>query len=51
MTINSDDQIWREVPESMNSAGNEGWMAKDGNFIYIYINGRWVRYVISTWIA
>jgi hypothetical protein len=48
--ITSPDQIWHDVPESMDSPGAEGWMARDNNFIYIYTNGRWLREAVSTWI-
>jgi hypothetical protein len=50
MTIDSNDDIWHPVPESMDSPGGEGWMAKDDNFIYIYTGGRWLRKPIAIWI-
>lgn len=35
--------IWHAAPENENSYGEEGWMAYDENYHYIYINGKWLR--------
>lgn len=39
--------IWHNPPTSENDYGQEGWMAYDGNFHYIYVNGKWKRQPIS----
>lgn len=35
--------IWQKPPTDENSYGEEGWMAYDENYHYIYINGKWLR--------
>lgn len=35
--------IWQKPPTDANSYGEEGWMAYDENYHYIYINGKWLR--------
>jgi hypothetical protein len=39
--------IWHDAPDSPNSPGQEGWMAYDGDYHYIYVGGRWRRQAIS----
>ena len=34
---------WHNVPTSPTDYGEEGWMAYDENFHYIYVKGRWLR--------
>lgn len=34
---------WHNVPTSPTDYGEEGWMAYDENFHYIYAKGRWLR--------
>ena len=41
--------LWQAVPNSPNSPGEEGWMAYDGNYHYIYIGGKWMRNSLSNW--
>ena len=40
---NSSGAIWHKPPTDENSYGEEGWMAYDDNYHYIYINGKWLR--------
>jgi hypothetical protein len=42
--------IWHDVPATPTSYGEEGWMAYDGDYHYIYVSGRWLRQDIATWI-
>jgi len=39
----NNDSIWHKAPENQDSYGEEGWMAYDDNYHYIYINGKWLR--------
>jgi hypothetical protein len=39
--------IWHDPPASPTSPGEEGWMAYDGDYHYIYVGGRWRRQSIS----
>lgn len=39
--------IWHDAPAAATSYGEEGWMAYDGNFHYIYANGSWRRQPIT----
>jgi hypothetical protein len=39
--------IWHPAPTSAADYGEEGWMAYDGNFHYIYANGSWRRQPIT----
>jgi hypothetical protein len=39
--------IWHDAPTSPNSPGQEGWMAYDGDYHYIYVGGRWRRQAIT----
>ena len=41
--------LWQAVPNSPNSPGEEGWMAYDGNYHYIYVGGKWMRNSFSSW--
>ncbi len=42
-TSTGTSNIWHTPPTSPNDYGQEGWMAYDDNFHYIYVNGRWLR--------
>jgi hypothetical protein len=42
-TSTGTSNIWHAPPTSPNDYGQEGWMAYDDNFHYIYVNGRWLR--------
>jgi len=37
------ETVWHNPPQSATDYGEEGWMAYDDNFHYIYINGKWLR--------
>jgi len=37
------NSLWHKAPENQDSYGEEGWMAYDDNYHYIYINGKWLR--------
>ncbi len=37
------ETIWHNPPQTANDYGEEGWMAYDDNFHYIYVNGKWLR--------
>jgi hypothetical protein len=39
--------IWHDAPTGPNSPGQEGWMAYDGDYHYIYVGGRWRRQAIA----
>ena len=39
--------IWHDPPEYANSYGEEGWMAYDGDYHYIYVGGKWRRQAIA----
>lgn len=39
--------IWHEPPTNPNDYGQEGWMAYDGDYHYIYVGGRWRRQSIA----
>lgn len=41
--------IWHTPPTSPTDYGEEGWMAYDGYYHYIYANGKWLRQSISEW--
>lgn len=41
--------IWHDPPANSNSYGEEGWMAYDGSYHYVYVNGSWKRHAISHW--
>ena len=42
--------IWHDPPITPNDYGEEGWMAFDGDYHYIYVGGRWLRQSIAEWI-
>jgi len=39
--------IWHPAPANATDYGEEGWMAYDGNFHYIYVGGMWKRQPIT----
>ena len=41
------ETVWHNPPQSATDYGEEGWMAYDDNFHYIYINGKWLRQPLS----
>ncbi len=41
--------IWHDAPATPTDPGQEGWMAYDGNFHYIYVGGIWRRKSIADW--
>ena len=43
------DIDWKTPPLTQDDPGNEGDIAYDDDFVYIYINGRWVRQSLSGW--
>ena len=43
------NSIWKPTPENADSPGEEGWMSYDGDYHYIYVNGRWKRKSIADW--
>jgi hypothetical protein len=45
---NNSGTIWHTPPTTTTSPGEEGWMAHDDNYIYIYASGQWYRQSIST---
>jgi hypothetical protein len=38
---------WHSVPDSPAADGQEGWMAYDASYVYIYSHGQWRRVPIS----
>ena len=44
---NNGGVIWHTPPTSATSYGQEGWMAYDNYFHYIYVNGTWKRQPIA----
>lgn len=40
-------QIWQKPPTNSTDPGEEGWLAYDENYYYIFINGQWRRVPIS----
>ena len=46
-----DCNVWHTAPINSNDYGEEGWMAYDGNFHYIYVNGSWKRQPITNFTA
>ena len=43
--------IWHPVPNTPTDYGEEGWMAYDGDYHYIYVGGRWLRQSIAEWTS
>lgn len=39
--------IWHPAPNTPNDYGQEGWMAYDGDYHYIYVGARWRRQSIA----
>jgi len=39
----ANNQMWHNPPANESSYGEEGWMAYDENYHYIYVNGKWLR--------
>ena len=39
--------IWHDAPATPTDYGQEGWMAYDGDYHYIYVGGRWRRQAIA----
>lgn len=48
-TGDSGTTIWYDPPAVPSSYGQPGWMAFDGDYHYIYINGSWRRHAIEEW--
>lgn len=46
-TTDTNADIWHPAPDSPTSYGEEGWMAYDGDYHYIYVAGRWRRQSIA----
>jgi hypothetical protein len=44
-------ELWHDAPATSNSYGQEGWMALDPNYHYIYVGGQWRRQALSNWSA
>jgi hypothetical protein len=42
--------VWHTPPSTPNDYGQEGWMAYDGSYHYIYVNGTWLRQSIDHWL-
>lgn len=42
-------QLWHDVPVSPTSYGEEGWMAIDAQYHYVYIGGMWRRHSLASW--
>lgn len=53
LTVSGSQQvtIWHDVPTTPNDYGEDGWMAYDGDYHYIYVNGRWLRQSIADWVV
>jgi hypothetical protein len=49
-SLNSPHIVWRTPPSSSNSYGEEGWMAYDSNFYYIYAGGIWKRQPLTNFV-
>ena len=43
--------IWHDPPTTPSDYGENGWMAYDGDYHYIYANGRWLRQSIADWVS
>ena len=42
-------QLWHDAPTTTTSYGQEGWMALDATYHYIYVGGQWRRHALSNW--
>jgi hypothetical protein len=51
VTSSGSVDIWHNVPTTPTDYGENGWMAYDGDYHYIYVNGRWLRQSISEWTS
>lgn len=43
--------IWHDAPITPTDYGEEGWMAFDGDYHYIYVGERWLRHSIAEWTS
>jgi len=50
-TTSSCCPIWHNPPTTPTDYGEEGWMAYDGDFHYIYVSGIWLRQDIARWVS
>jgi hypothetical protein len=41
--------LWQSPPASPDSAGEDGWVAKDSNYLYVYTNGSWTRIPLANY--
>lgn len=39
---------WHDVPLTSSTYGNEGWLAVDDSYFYVYANGAWRRFAIAS---
>ena len=46
-SVSGSINIWHDPPTGPNDYGQEGWMAYDGDYHYIYVGGRWRRQSIA----
>ncbi len=51
LTVSGSENIWHPVPNTPTDYGEEGWMAYDGDYHYIYVGGRWLRQSIAEWTS
>jgi hypothetical protein len=49
--VTTNSVIWHDPPKNSTDYGEEGWMAYDGNYHYIYINGSWKRQPITNFVG
>ena len=42
--------VWQPVPSYPDSPGTEGWLAHDGQYIYVYTEGSWKRTPINNFV-
>jgi len=47
----SQPTLWHPFPNTPTDYGEEGWMAYDGDYHYIYVGGRWLRQSIADWVT
>jgi hypothetical protein len=47
--VTNNIKIWHDPPTASTDPGQEGWMAYDGDYHYIYAGGRWLRHAIDNW--
>lgn len=41
------DLLWHTPPTNLNDYGEEGWLAHDSDFLYLYTNGVWLRRALN----